>query len=88
MWSDNERCVSVLTRGMEGITRPSNSPEQVLEAAVKLLLESATVSADVEMGGSSEEEEEGEEEEEEEFDDYFDDFDQDLAEDEVVKKER
>ena len=96
IWSNDEKCVSILSGGMEQLFQSSNSLEQVLEGTTKLL-QAATTAVGMEKseGGTSSEEEgsgggEGSDEEEEELDDYYgdEDFDQDLAQAESPDKER
>ena len=88
IWSEEEACVRILSGGVEQLFPASNSLEQVLEGAVKLLM--AAAAAKAKGGASSEEEEVESDAEEEEFEDYYgdEDFDQDSTQDQTKDSPR
>lgn len=89
VWSDDEKCVGILSASLEDLTKPSHSLEEILHKCL-LLLSAASPSVDQEMEEEEEEEEEAEEDsnndEDDDFDDYYDeDEDVDMA---ASKRER
>lgn len=83
VWSEDDKCITILSRDMEQLCKPSNTLEEILERVQTLLVGGVSN----EDGGVASEEEEDEDDDEEELADYYG-GDSDFNQDETIDKER